>query len=319
MAPILSSYIIFPVTLALLSLSRLSTAQLSRCDAVACPLDEYSQQRCVLGNITARAVGISSFTSALSSQPLTWTLAIQSINEPPRSFDRDFFIGTPPAVNLTDEGSSRSEACALFFEGVATELKFPGSDPDYDQGTCNDALTKSCVDDLRTQARSELANIRGGKDKNSSSASVCASLGDALRGSAPKTCAVASNGSWGIVLARPLTGATAARPVKQGDCHPTVGKDYDLALVASNRLTSPSWNVTDVAPILSGVTPVMTVVYGGSLPEAEVDMSCLKALPPKEDTTTKKAGEPAARGWGWSTVLHLSIICLSACVSLGFF
>lgn len=319
MASISSSSVILPVTLALLSLSRLSIAQLSSCDAVACPLDEYSQPRCVIGNTTARAIGVSSFTSPLSSQPLTWTIAVQSIDELPNTFERDFFLGTSPSLNLTDGGSSRSQACALFFEGVATMIKFPGSGPEYDQGTCNDALTQSCVDDLRNQARAELANVRGGRDNSSSSASVCASLGDALRGRAPKTCSVASDGRWGDVLVRPLTGATAVRPVKQGDCHPTVGKNYDLSLVASNRLTSPSRNSTDLSPILFGVTPIMTVVYGGGVPEAGVDMSCLKTIGPNGDTTTKKVGGAATQGGERSTALLLGLFCLSACFFWGIY
>lgn len=314
-----SSSVILPVTLAILSLSRLSIAQLSSCDAVFCPLDEHSQLRCVVGNTTARGFGISSFTSLLSSQPLTWTVTVQPVDEPSDTFERDFFIGTPPTLNLTDNGSSRSQACALFFDGVATKTKFPGSDPEYDQGTCNDALTQSCVDDLRTQARTELANVRGGRDNSSSSASVCASLGDALRGRAPKTCSVASDGRWGDVLVRPLTGATAAQPVKQGDCHPTVGKDYDLTLVASHRLISPSRGSKDLGAILFGVTPIMTVVYGGGVPEAEVDMSCLKTITPKGDTTTKKSDGPPARVGAKSTVLLFGIVCLSACFLGGSF
>jgi hypothetical protein len=269
MAPIVISSVILPVTLALLSLSPLSVAQLSSCDAVACPLDADGQLRCVIGNTTAGAIGISSFTSPLSSQPLTWTVAVQSINEPPKSFTRDFFIGTPPALNLTDGGSSQRQACAFFFKGLATKIRFPGSDPEYDQGTCNDALTQSCVDDLRTQARAELANVRRGRDNSSSSTFVCRTLGNALRDNAPKSCSVASDGRWGNVLFRALTGPRAARPIKQGDCHPTVGKDYDLTLVASDHLTSPSRNSSELVPILFGITPIMTVVYGGGAPEAD--------------------------------------------------
>ncbi|MCJ1366313.1 hypothetical protein MMC16_005441 [Acarospora aff. strigata] len=317
MAPISPSSAVLPVALALLSLSRLSIAQLSSCDAVACPLDEYTKPRCVIGNTTARAIGVSSFTSPLSSQPLTWTIAVQSIDEPPNSFERNFFIGTSPSLKMTDGGSSRSQACALFFEGVATRTKFPGSDPEYDQGTCNDALTQSCVDDLRTQARAELANIRGGRDNSSSSASVCASLGDALRGRAPKTCSVASDGHWGDILVRPLTGATAAPPVKQGDCHPTVGKDYDLALVASNRLTPLSRTSRDLAPILFGVTPIMTVVYGGGVPEPQMDMSCLKTIGPKGNTSTKRAGGAVTQGGGRGTALFVGLLCLSAPIFWG--
>lgn len=63
----------------------------------------------------------------------------------------------------------------------------------------------------------------------------------------------------------------------------------------------------------------MTVVYGGGMPEAVVDLNCLKTMGPKGDTTitTKKAGGPAARGLGGSTAVLFGTFCLSACVLLG--
>ena len=304
--------------LVLLSLSRLSIAQLSSCDAVNCPLDQYGNFECAVGNITAGALGVTSFSSPLSSQPLTWTILVQSIKGQLNSFERDFFIGAPPSLNLS---SSQSQACGLFFDGVATKTEFPGTDPEYDQGTCNDALTQSCVNDLRTQARTELAKIRGasGGDNSSSPASVCGKLGDVLRDKAPATCSVASGGSWGVVLARPLTGEAASPPVKLGDCHPTTGEDYNLALVASNRLNAPSRNTTDVAPILFGVTPIMTVVYGGGIPESEMDLSCLKTAGPKTNSRTNKQSLAAARRSERSTYIILGISCLFACFFPGRF
>ncbi len=63
----------------------------------------------------------------------------------------------------------------------------------------------------------------------------------------------------------------------------------------------------------------MTVMYGGGAPEAEVDMTCLKTMGPKEDTTTKKLGGPAVCALGKSTAILFGIFCLSACVLLGIY
>ena len=313
MAPFSSLSGFLHAAIALLSLSRLSLAQLSSCDAVNCPLDQYRNFECVVGNASAIALGITSFTSPLSSQPLTWTIVVQGVNGPSNNYERDFFLGTSPSLNLTAGGSSQSQACGLFFEGVATKIKFPGTDREYDQGTCDDALTQSCVNDLRTQARTELANIRGGSGgyNDSLPASVCGKLGDVLRDDAPKTCTVVSDGRWGDVLVRPLTGVAAAPLVDQGDCHPTTGKDYNLALVASNRLSAPSRNITDITPILFGVTPIMTIVYGGGVPDSDVDLSCLKTVGPKTNTTTNTKSAATGRHGGSSTTLILGISYLS--------
>ncbi|KAL9637201.1 MAG: hypothetical protein Q9164_002345, partial [Protoblastenia rupestris] len=282
-----SSSMSLPTTLVLLSLTQFSIAQLSTCGAVNCPLDQYSRPGCVVGNTTASELGISSFTSSLSPQPLTWTIAVQSVGGPLNTFERNFFIGTPPSLNLTASGSSQSQACALFFEGVAAYTEFPGTDPAYDQGTCDDALTQGCVNDIRTQAQTELVNIRSGSGENDSSspAFVCGKLGETLRDKAPTTCTVASDGRWGDILVRPLTGGAAASPIKQGECHPTTGKDYNLTLAASNRVDAPSRNTTEVGAILFGVTPIMTIVYKGDEPEPEIDLSCLKTIGPKANTT----------------------------------
>ena len=318
-----SPSVLLPTALAFLSLSQLSTARLSGCDSVNCPLDQYRQPSCVLGNTTARALGITSFTNPLSSDPFTWTIMVQSVNGPNDTFERDFFLGTPPAVNLT---TSQNQSCALFFDGVAPRTMFPGTDPEYDQGTCDDALTQTCVNDLRTQARTELTTIRsgsgGGDGTNSTSlASTCGKLGDALRDKAPTACTVASGGHWGDILVRPLTGMAAAKPVKQGDCHPTTGKDYDLALVAANRINAASRNTSDLEAILFGITPIMTVVYGGGVSDdMEVDLSCLKTIGPKTNTSSpnQASGAVGARMVeGKASTLLVGMFGLSACFLSG--
>ncbi len=311
-----SSSAMFRATLVVISLARFSFAQISNCDAVGCPVDEYSKPRCAVGNTTnARGLGVTSFRTPLSNQSLTWTVLVHSVDEPPNSFSRDFFLGTPPSLNLTDGGASQHQGCALFFDGVTTTAKFPGESPEYDQGTCNDALRSNCVDALRSQVQAELASLRPGSSNNASSAaSVCGRLGDALRSNIPRPCRIAVDGRWDEIQVRALTGPTVASPAPRGDCHPTVEKDYNLTLVASHRLTAPSRNSTELASILFGVTPIMTVVYGGNTSEPAIDMTCLKTVGSRANMTIDMPNAAASRTGERSTVLILGLFSLLACI-----
>ena len=276
--------------LAMIAFSRTSTAEIFSCDAVNCPSDQYNQPQCVVGNSTARAIGITSVKSSLSTpQPLTWTLSVQLLNEQNNTFERDFFLGTPASLKLQQLSPSPKEACSLFFEGVAPKLRFPGTAPEYDQGTCNDALTVSCVNDLRTQTYDELNKILSDNKRNGSdTTAICTSLVDALRDHAPSLCPMAVDGKWGDILARPLTGLNASQPVTQESCHPTTERDYSLTLVAANRVNITSRNTKDLESVLYAITPIMTIVYGDAVKDVEVDLACLKTVGPKNQTTTKK-------------------------------
>lgn len=80
-------------------------------------------------------------------------------------YERDFFLGTPGSLNLsqsatiTATSSEQPQACSLLFNGIAAQLKFPGSDPQHVQGTCSDSLNANCVADLQDQAKSMLSSI----------------------------------------------------------------------------------------------------------------------------------------------------------------
>ena len=88
-----------------------------------------------------------------------------------------------------------------------------------------------------------------------------------------------------------MTGATAATTLKEGSCHPTTGKDYDVSLVASyRRISSPEYD--QIEPFQSGVTPIMTVFFDQQSKSAaapDVKLTCLKAL-------TSTAGETTDTG-----------------------
>ena len=295
-------------------LSHSSYAEIVSCDEAKCPTGSYNTPQCVLGNMTAGAIGISNFNSLLSSpQPLTWTLSVQAISNQNNVFERDFILGKPPTVNLQQTNSSQPQACSIFFEGVATKLRFPGTDPEYDQGTCSDAITAACVNDLRTQGYDDLKNILRKEERNGSSTmSVCTRLGNALRDHAPSSCAIAVDGKWGDLLVRPLTGQNNSLPIPKGSCHPTTKDDYDISLVAANRISTASRNTSDIQAVLFGVTPIMTLVFGNGVPDVEVDLTCLKTVGLKAGTAANKDSGAAVLGPRSRFVLIVATILVSS-------
>lgn len=291
MAPYSSSSTVLTGLSVILSLSRSSVAQLSSCDTVNCPLDAYRNPKCSVGNVTAQGIGISNFSMPLSNQALTWTVAVESTNAGQSTFERDFFLGTPADLNLENRSSSDTQLCAIFFNGAMNKAMFPGQDPETSQGTCNDALTSACVNDLRKQAQDfRLDNSNSNSTSTENDSSFCSHLGDALRKDAPQSCTAVSGREWSEVQARPLTGTDSPKPLPRGDCMPTTGKDYALTQVESARIDARSRNYTDLKPVLFGVTPILTAMWA---PENNTvmasDLSCLKTVGAKQNTTAGNA------------------------------
>ena len=263
-----------------------SAAQIAGCDAVNCPVNEYSNSICPVGNITAQAIGITNFSIPVTDQALTWTITTESLKNDQNTFERDFFLGSPANLDLKARASSDTQLCAIFFNGVATRVMFPGTDPEYDQGTCNDALTAACTNDLRSQAQSfQWRNLTGASLNGGSS--FCTQLGDSLRKDAPQSCTVASDHQWTDVQVRPLTGSNLPSPLQTGNCTPTTGKGYALTQIESFQINAPSLNITDLQPILLGVTPILTAMWdpnNGSV--VSTDLSCLKTVGSKANSTS---------------------------------
>ena len=271
--------------------------------------------------MTATAVGVADVSTPFSSSPFTWTLTVQPVRGSVKTFERDFFLGTPPFLPLN---STDTQACALFFDGISANLKFPGSDPETDQGTCIDALTQACVDDLSKQAKDAWSELLDGSESDDvdllNTGEVCKRFGETLRDHAPQTCTAASDRKWGDILARPLTGASAPEPVKKGTCNPTTGRDYDLRQVASRQVETADRTTSDLAKVSWGVTPIVTIFYGGEqLQEGQsrVELSCLKTIgAAKGNAPAKGEAENSAKAvvatvWtGYAGVIAVAAIAL---------
>lgn len=298
-------------TLLISSLLSKSSAQLSGCTAAICPGGESGRPSCELGNLTSAAIGIASFNTSLSMEPLSWTISVQDVRNQTRTFERDFLLGTPSSVNL-QQSLFGAQACSLFFDGVLASLRFPGSDMEYDKGTCADALTAQCAIDLQNQAQAELATLLL-KENNTNQSNLCLNLGSSLRDKPPSACSSVIGESWNTIIARPLTGNDVSKPIELGDCHPTAGKDYGLTLVATHRVTAPSRNTSDIEAVLNGITPIMTVFYGDKKGHSQINLSCLKTVGTEQGSTTikKEGAASCVRGAG-SSVLFCSVILSTA-------
>lgn len=91
-----------------------------------------------------------------------------------------------------------------------------------------------------------------------------------------------------------LTGPSAAPPLKKSSCHPTIGKDYTVSLVASyRRVSAPEDNL--IKSFESGVTPVVTALFNlKSAAKPDVQLICLKALTSDAGQTNDTNSSPSA-------------------------
>ncbi|TGO76500.1 hypothetical protein BELL_0152g00100 [Botrytis elliptica] len=335
-----------------LSISTVIKAQtLVGCDSVNC-VTQYNPPTCPINNITLSVIGITSFNTSVDPSPFTWTLGIQESEETVEhsvptthlkhrqtsssptgpvkptatssfniTLSRDFYLGTPPTTNLTS-GSS-THACALFFDGIASDLTFGASAT----GTCNDALTASCVDDLLAQSQSQMAKILSGTPNAQSETDICNALQSAIKSQVPASCTAAKGGSWGDIVAQGLSSPISPpNTPKLPDCIPTTGENYELSLI-HNTTSSSIIDVTHFALLsdlakgafYNGITPILTVLWNTSssndtssiTASAESHLSCLKVVESTNgevggDTSSPPKSEGSIMGidkyWSWGIV-----------------
>ncbi|KAM0134844.1 hypothetical protein ACHAO1_005451 [Botrytis cinerea] len=334
-----------------LSISTITKAQaLVGCDSVNCGT-QYNPPSCLVDGATLSAIGITSFNTSVNSSPFTWTLGIQESDETAESsvptthlknrqtssypvgpvkptatysinitLSRDFYLGTPPTINLTSE--SNTHACALFFDGIASDLTFGTSAT----GTCNDALTASCVDDLLAQSQSQMAKLLSGTSNAQNETNICSALQSAIKSQAPTSCIAAKSGSWGDIFAQGLSSPISPpNTPKSPDCIPTTGENYELSLIhntTSSSIADVSHSVllSDLAKgkFYDGITPILTVLWNTSsfndtsfiATSAESHLSCLKVVESTNgevggtSSPTKSEGSVMGtdRYWNWGIV-----------------
>ncbi|KAI9642416.1 hypothetical protein NHQ30_009221 [Ciborinia camelliae] len=297
-----SMFLYIPLVTFALSIANAQT--LVGCDAVSCPTTG-GQTHCTVGNTTMSELGITSFNTSLNTSPFTWTLGIQEtfdpVNKSLASWDRDFFLGTPPSIsNLT----SSTHGCALFFDGISPNLFFQGNDS---SGTCQDALSSQCVNDLLSQSQSEMVSLLKNSTGSQTESNICSELQSALQSQAPTSCTAAASHNWGTINVQELTGSNAPTPSQNSsDCHATTGEDYNLSFVHSTRFTGEIGKQVGVLNQFGhGITPILTVFYdmhGTTNTSAETHLSCLKLVESTEGMVASGASGIKRVYWSWAVI-----------------
>lgn len=306
-------------------------AQLLGCDAIGCPQVDGTASSCPIANVTAEAIGTANFTSAISPDPLTWTVAFSSDISPTNSsadnLERDLYLGMPASLDLVKVEDVKG--CALVFKDVVNRHEFTPSEA----GTCQVLLGNSCVSDLMSQANETLSEILASEDASF----ICSKLAVQLRDNAPSSCSLTDKGFWGAIsvqgetIACPyflghrstnmngtldITGSSLPAPIAvDPTCNPTSHDGYKVQFVESQRTTT----VPLSAPVNSfawGVTPIMTVFYSSTsvtnFETPEIHLSCLK--PVAQNSIVVVPVESAATPVS-SVRLSLMTICISVIVA----
>jgi hypothetical protein len=159
------------------------------CAAVDCPEDSANttDAKCTVVDKTFTTIGLARIpVSSNDLTGLSWTegVAVTDSNGQ-RTFEKDFYLGTPPHTNLTGTG-----ACAVFFSQVSSRVSFNGSSVQEAQGTCQDTMSSDCVKALITRAVAVDVSGLG-------SADACSKLQAAFNDNLDSTCAsFATGSSW---------------------------------------------------------------------------------------------------------------------------
>ncbi|OCT52105.1 hypothetical protein CLCR_08805 [Cladophialophora carrionii] len=291
------------LAICLAMLTRRAHSQVVGCDVLSC--NGGADNECTLGNTTSSFIGTTNLTTSISpgGAPVTWTVGAFSADSSGSSnltdvtFTKQFYLGTPPSLNLaaTDDFAG----CALFFEGIARSLPLDGV-AEYGSVTCRQTLQDACVDDLLAQATRQVQTLRS--SVSGGTAAVCSALQSTLEANPPQSCQSTATVTWGSVVAKGAQSA-AANHISQTTCHPASsvpdGSNYNIALVETQTVTSEEVS-SDIAPFFYSITPVLTVFYSpsgstsNSPPEAH--LSCLKVVEDsnlvQSDLQTNGAGFP---------------------------
>ncbi|KAK5045690.1 hypothetical protein LTR84_009059 [Exophiala bonariae] len=259
----------------ILSLFSIIRAQLIGCEAVGCPQSDGTTSSCPIGNFTAQAIGTANFTSAISSDPLTWTVAFKSeislTNTSADVLERSYYLGSPASLDLA---TIDVKGCALIFKDVVNRREFSPTEA----GTCPSLLGASCVSDLMSQANKTLLEILDTEDPTF----ICSKLAVQLRDNAPSSCSLTDDNLWGAISVQDITGPSLLGPIAvDATCNPTSRDGYHLISIDSQQSTTLPISAS-VNAFAWGVTPVVSVFYSSTLPSTfeapEISLSCLKPV-----------------------------------------
>jgi hypothetical protein len=118
------------------------------CVDVDCPVQDTTAE-CTVVDKTFGVVGLAQIPVTSSNLTgISWTEGVQIKGSDSRTFEKSFYFGAPPKLNLSGTG-----ACAVFFNHIPKQLAFQG-EVETAHGTCQDVMGSGCVNALIQRATS---------------------------------------------------------------------------------------------------------------------------------------------------------------------
>jgi hypothetical protein len=167
------------------------------CADVNCPssVDGTSRVECKVTNRTYGLIGLQTVPSTITDEgaDLTWTIGTHvydNIGEGnnARKIEKDFYLGTPPSFNLSNDDISYA-GCAIFLHGN----KLTG--PDHGRTECADVIGSECLNSLLTEATAHL--VDDSQNSTANAKDTCQRVQRALNANFTTACArVSGQDSW---------------------------------------------------------------------------------------------------------------------------
>ncbi|OAP54065.1 hypothetical protein AYL99_11599 [Fonsecaea erecta] len=177
------------------------------------------------------------------------SVGASSSNSNDITFTKNFYLGYPPSMDLAN--TSGFVGCALFFEGIARNLPL-NSVTEYGPVTYGQTLQDACVNDLMSQAKTQVQML--GSTNDLDNRSVYTALQTIMEASPPQSCQTIATVTWGTIVRKEITGP-----------HVSSGTKYNIALIETPTNTSEGVS-RDITPFSYSITPVLTVFYSASAP-----------------------------------------------------
>jgi hypothetical protein len=179
---------------------QLKADKIGTCKTVNCPPREGDDNgvACRVTNHTYHMIGVKSLPDAITGDgdDLTWTVGAQAFdhtdpnNSSVRIVRKDFYLGTPPSLNLRSDDLPY-QGCAIIISGNARTGSEQGSK------SCDTAIGSECEQDLLKDAESWLKSHQNDTEPTEV---VCERLQQALHDNFTKTCSmVAFEDKWAII------------------------------------------------------------------------------------------------------------------------
>ncbi|KAF7556136.1 hypothetical protein G7Z17_g1654 [Cylindrodendrum hubeiense] len=188
-------------------------------------------------------------------------------------YNKTFYLGTPVDLVIGDVG-----ACALFFTNTTSMVEFNGTNAGETQGTCQEAMSESCV--AAMNERAESIDYDGLTIDE-----ACTKLKEEFDDNLDSECkSFASSSKWEDVTVKALSGPSE-NPITEKTngsttCWPILPKSDNLNIVATFA-TFGNTSARSIVDQLYDITPVLTVFFPGNgtlITKVESQMTCMKSM-----------------------------------------